>query len=345
MRDFKNNPEIVKNIYSMPSLPDDLSSPEERQEKIKCSLVICVWSTSHLLKRTIETYCQQDFPTENWELIVIDDNSPDDVFDVVQYAFGRINIRYIRLQHEYGMRGNTVSFNTGFAWANGDVLMESTPEIMFQKTTIRDMYEPHLTEPRAFVATKTYNLEYNTQLLIDTVDWRSDVNNIRSLEGFMSPWTQRNVPNHHFGTHQSCSIKKDTWFEITRGFGFPLYGDYGSDDPFYCGLRERTAVKDITIMDEQKMLVHQWHLPFNFFSSMGYAPMLNKQNHTNSNYLGDESGEVPAGGTAMIWDKGSSEKIGDAEKLEWKGKDEWFLNTGGDPSIIRPRVLSNGEIV
>lgn len=335
MKDFRNNPEIVKNESYLVS----------QEDQIKASLVICVWATSHLLKRTIETYCQQDFPTNEWEVIVVDDNSPDDVRGAIEFGLGKINIRYIRLEHPYGMRGNTVSFNTGFAWANGHILMESTPEIMFQKTTVSDMYTPHLTEERSFVATKTFNLEYNTQMLIDTVDWRADVNNIREVEGFMSAWTQRNVENTHFGTHQSCSYKKSTWMEITRGFGFPLFGDYGSDDPWFCGLRERVQVKDITIMELDKMLVHQWHLPFNFFSSMGHAPMLNKQNHTNSNFLGDESGEVPEGGTARIWDKGSAEKIGDAEKLEWKGRDQQFLDTGGNPAILKPRVLSDGSIV
>lgn len=335
MKDFKNNPEIVKNEEYY------ISDPSQ----IKASLVICVWSTSHLLIRSIYTYCQQDFPKEQFEIIVIDDNSPDYVRAAIEFAIGKINIRYIRLEHSYGMRGNCMSFNVGFAWANGEILMESTPEIMLQKTTIHDMYEPHLTEERAFVATKTYNLECSTQLLIDTVDWRDDVNNIRKLEGFMSPWTQRNVTNTHFGTHQSCSIKKSVWYEMTRGFGFPLYGDYGSDDPWMCGLRERSGIKDITIMDENKMLFHTWHLPFQYFSSMGYAPMLNKWNHSNSNYLGDESGEVPAGGTAMIWDKGSDEKIGDAEKLEWKGRDHQFIDTGGLPSIVRPRILSTGEEV
>ncbi len=61
--------------------------------------------------------------------------------------------------------------------------------------------------------------------------------------------------------------------------------------------------------------------------------------------MNDESGEVPAGGTAAIWDGGSAEKIGDAEKLEWKGRDQQFIDTGGLPSIIRPRVLSDGTIV
>ncbi len=333
MKDFKNNPEIVINEEHFISDPN----------KIKASLVICCWSTSHLLIRSIYTYCQQDFPKEEFELIVIDDNSPDDVRAAIEFGLGKINIRYIRLEHSYGMRGNTISFNVGFAWANGDILMESTPEIMFQKTTISDMYAPHLVNDRCFVATKTYNLGQQDQLIIDSVDWREDVNNIKNLPEFNSDWTQNNVKNENFGTHQSCSIKKEVWYEITRGLGFPLFGDYGGDDPWYHGTRRVKGVKDITIM--QPMVFHQWHLSFNFFSSMGYAPMLNRWNHSTSNYLNDETGEVPEEGTCRIWDGGSHERLGDEEKKAWKGMDKWFIDTGGLPSIIKPRVLSDGTIV
>jgi len=333
MRDFKTSSEIKKNIEYFLDEGND----------IKASLTICVWNTSHLLIKSIEAFCKQDFPTQNWELIVVDDASLDDVEAAIEFAKGKINMRYVRLEHEYGMRGNCVAFGTGFAFSRGEIIMESTPEIIFTPDGVRVMYEPHLTEERAFVATKTYNLEYGTQMLIDTVDWRSDVNKIKELDGFMSDWTQSNVSNTHFGTHQSCSIKKAVFYEITNGYGFPLYGDYGTEDPMYCGLRERVNVKDITIMEP--MFFHQWHLPFSYFSSMGYAPMLNKWNHTTSNYLGCESGLVPPGGTSTIWDHGSDEKIGDAEKLEWKGRDQQFIDTGGLPSIIKPRILSDGTEV
>jgi hypothetical protein len=322
MTDFKNNPEIVRNEY-YPATGTD----------IKASLVICVWNTSHLLKRSIETYCTQDFPTLNWELIVIDDNSMDDVFEAIKFGIGKINIRYIRLEHNYGMRGNTMSFNTGFAWAKGEILMESTPEIMFTPDAVRIMYEPHLKEERAFVATKTYNLEYGTQMLIDTVDWRRDINAIKTLEGFNCAWTLRNEPIVHFGTHQSCSIKKSVWYEITNGRGYPLYFDYGSDDPYYAGLRSKKKVKDITIM--QPMLVHQFHLPFNFWAAKGYAPMLNKWNHTTSNVANDDSGEIPTNGTCAIWDGSRTDKMDEEEMKGWFNYDEHFLATGGSPKCLK----------
>ena len=322
MTDFKNNSEIVINNY-YPATGTD----------IKVSLVICVWNTSHLLKRSIETYCNQDFPTKDWELICVDDCSMDDVLEAIKFGIGKINIRYIRLEHNYGVRGNTMSFNTGFAWAQGNIIMESTPEIMFVPETIRIMYEPHLTEERAFVATKTYGLEYGTQLLIDTVDWRKDINLIKTLEGFDTAWTRRNEKVEHFGTHQSCSIKKEVWYEITEGRGFPLYFDYGSDDPWYAGLRSRKKVKDITI--QQPMLFHQWHLNFNFWAAKGYAPNLNKWNHTNANIANDTSGEIPDGGTACIWDACRADKMDEEERLGWFNYDGHFLATGGSPECLK----------
>jgi hypothetical protein len=54
--------------------------------------------------------------------------------------------------------------------------------------------------------------------------------NISKMSGWKDPWVQNNVSNTHFGTHQICSIKKNVWFEITKGVGFPLYGDYGCLD-------------------------------------------------------------------------------------------------------------------
>lgn len=560
---------------------------------MKISLVICVWNTSHLLKRSIETYIAQDFPKDDWELIVVDDNSFDDVREAIKPAEGKINIKYIRLDHNYGMRGNTVAFNTGFDAAEGEIIAETTPETMFTSNTIRTLYEPHTINKRCFVAMKTYNLTYDLQMNIDTVNWREDLENIKQLEGFNNEWTLNNVKTTHFGTHQTCSIRKIVWDEMTNKKGYPLFGDYGcleggtkvltadlkwvrndslkagdtlvgvnefstknkkrkfeksvvqkigevllpsyevitadgkkivasedhlwlvrrkrdmkwiptkelelgdkikrvsdiwetednfesgwiagiidgeggiekgsglrinitqnpgdvlerikhiytkwgidfstkkryevkgewhgsrkgkchdirtkntisalkvlgkcpvtrlkdrwvdvrlplgkgdlysevtslnfvgdrkligmttstktfiseglvshnSDDPWYSGTRSQNNIEDITIMEP--MIVHQWHLPFNYFASMGYAPMLNRFNHSKSNYMNDKTGHVPSGGTSAIWDRANPDKdesMPDHEKLHWAQCDSQFLNTGGDPKVLRPRIYTN----
>lgn len=321
MKDFSKDAEIVENTEMF---IDDGSD-------IKMSLVICCWATAHLLKRSIETYVNQDLPTSMYELIVIDDAAPDDVKDAIEFANGKINMRYIRLQHDMGMRGNTKSFNVGFALSRGNLLCESTPETMFPREMMRRLYAPHLAHSRSFVAAKTYNLTPELQMQIDSVDWREDISNIMLLPGFFNPWTLNNFQNTHFGTHQTCSIRKEVFYEIFPN-GFPLYADYGSEDPRYCGLRQLRGVRDVTIM--QPMAIHQWHPQWSFWATMGKAPNCNKHGHTIRNIMGDMSIDehgnrtIPDNGTSGIWDGGSTEWYSPEQVADQRTWDERVKATG-----------------
>ena len=288
-------------------------------------MVICVWNTSHLLKRSVETYLQQDFPYNFWELIVVNDNSFDNVRETIQPLFGEINIRYIELKHDYGMRGNTVAFNTGYAWANGEILMESTPEIMLPDDCITKLYAPHLKNKRCFVAMKTYNLTPELQLEIDSVDWKSDLGNVMKLPNFFNDWTLNNYKNCRFGTHQLSSIHKNTFYELMPN-GFPLFADYGSDDPYFCNKRETNNVNDITIM--QPLAIHQWHPPYAYWQAMGYSKNTNKFGHTTINFMEDSSGQVPSLGTRFIWDGGNDEWFSEDEITNLRKLDNYVIGSG-----------------
>ena len=558
---------------------------------IELSLCVCVWNTSHLLKRSVQTYLKQDIDPSRWELIVIDDNSQDDVEDAIAPLKGKINLRYERLDHSYGMRGCTVAFNTAFKMARGSILAETTAESMLPKDAIRQLLTPHLSNPKCFVALKTYNLTREQQKMIDMADWQSDIMNISKLPGWDSKWCQNNVATTHFGTHMICSIRKEVFFGITKGRGFPLFGGYGClsgetrvltadlkwvrndslkvgdmlvgvtehqtrlakrklelsrvnsiqdvhrnsfrvvtedgrdiiaseehlwlmadisvdgkrkqsywkrtdelvvgdeirkllnvgeerdsfesgwmagfldgegstesgsglrirasqnpgsvldyamsllekwkidfharqkydtkasgwskrkghcwdlktrntaaalellisaparrfqqrwvgiglptkhgcvssrvvriepvgmktligmktstktfiaeglvshncEDPWYAGTRQQNGVQDITLPNTC-MGIHQWHAPFQYWMAKGRGPMMNKHAHTMSNYMGDTSGYVPAGGTCMIWDGGSHEQLSDADKAQWATLDADVLATGVPAFIVR----------
>ena len=76
---------------------------------MKLSLILMCWNTSHLLARTLRTLQKQTL--DDWELIVVDDMSEDDVPLVLRQNGEGLPIKYHRLEHEMGMRGNTVSLN------------------------------------------------------------------------------------------------------------------------------------------------------------------------------------------------------------------------------------------
>jgi glycosyltransferase involved in cell wall biosynthesis len=290
--------------------------------KIKISLCMCVWNTSHLLKRSVFTYLKQTMPRNEFEIIIIDDNSEDDVLEAIKPIAKELNVVYVRLNHNFGMRGCTYAFNTAFGLAKGKVLAETTPETLLQPETLEVMYE-YAMKGRNFVAFKTYNLVHWMQHKIDEIDWKSDIMNCSKLDGWNESYVQCNVANTHFGTHQTCAIKKELFYELWGKDGFVLYGDYGSEDPAYLNIRERAGINDITIMDI--MCVHQWHLPFQYWMSKGKAPYLNKWAHSTSNFMNDKSGKVPEQGTRYIWDAAEHEKDFNtpAEYLSKEEKDEW----------------------
>ena len=226
---------------------------------------MCVWNTSHLLKRSIHTYANQTMDKEDYELIIIDDNSFDDVLEIIKPYQDIMNIKYIRLDHDFGMRGNTESFNTAFENAEGDILAETTPETMFAEDILFKLIYPHLELPRVFVAMKTYNLTPKIQLEIDSVDWKENIMNISKIEGWRDPWVQSNVDRPLFETHQTCSIRREVWKEINSGNGFPLFYDYGTEDPWYVGERKRLNIDNFTV--KYMGLIHQWHTPFQYWMS------------------------------------------------------------------------------
>ncbi len=316
MRDYKNNPEIEINEYYQ----------IEGENDIKISLVICCYNTAHLLKRSIKSYCNQDFNKNNFEIIFINDSSCDDVREAIEYGIGKINIRYIFLNHDFGMRGNQCAFNTGFAWAQGEILSETTAETIFTPDSIRIMHDTHNGVTNTFCAMKTYNLTPELQIMIDDVDWESDVNLIKTLPNFENDWTLNNVKTTHFGTHQTCSIRKDVFYRLFPDGGFPLYGGYGEEDPRYSGVRERNKINDITIMEP--MIFHQWHVPYYFWQMKGKSKYINKFGHSTSNFMNDTSGEVPPSGSACIFDGCSKEWFSDEEIENAKYLDDLIRQTG-----------------
>ena len=68
----------------------------------RVSVVVACWNTAHLLKRTLYTLTKQTY--DDFECIVIDDNSEDDVEAAVAPYRDRLIINTHHLVHNLGMR-------------------------------------------------------------------------------------------------------------------------------------------------------------------------------------------------------------------------------------------------
>lgn len=290
------------------------------------SLSLMVWNTGHLLARTLETLQRQDFEGD-WELHIIDDCSEDDIPLIVEQHGQGLPIKYHRLDHCFGMRGNTVSLNHALSVSTGDVVMWSTPEVMLPPGALRAMYGTLVSRKneRLFVTIPSHGLTSDVQLRIDEVDWRSNVHAIKSLlagtrpDDFDSKWFYRNfyaegrvdLPHKKsYGNNQTVGVLRESWMDTVGPF--PLFLDYGSDDPWIAGIRKSKGYETVTLWDHEAY--HQWHAPIGYWIAQGKAPNWNKHGHTMCNLLRDPV--VPAGGTCVIWDNGSHEQMSQEEIRE-----------------------------
>jgi len=281
---------------------------------MKVSLVMAVWNTAHLLGRTLQTLTRQTY--DDFEVIIIDDNSEDDVAEVVREYEDSLDIKLHRLVHGFGMRGNTVSFNVGFSLAQGDMIMENTPEIMLYPECIEEMVVAleHF-GGRSWVSVRTYNITPEDQLEIDTVNWQENITALESLPNFHSEWTQNNLKNSFFGTHQTCIFYREDWYKYW--VRYPFFLDYGTDDPWNAGVRAGNEIQSATI---QPLVYHQWHPPIGFWMAYDKAPNWNLWGHTMKNHYNDPL--VLRGGTAEQWD--TSQPGGPHRRMSFDECSGWY---------------------
>lgn len=292
--------------------------------KVKISLCMCVYNTSHLLKRSIETYYNQTMPKDSYELIIVNDNSDDDVWAVVEPWMDKMNIRYFHIRHHDGMRGGMIPFSLAYKWSEAEILAEVTPETMIHPNVIQMMYDLHEGKQKRFVTFKTWNLTKELQLIIDTVDWRENLDNIQTLPDFRNNWTIANEQKTAFRTHQTSSYRRKDFFELWGEHGYWRYNDYGSCDPKFSNLRETNGWEDYVVMSP--MVYHQWHPPFQWAMAHGKAKWFNKHAHTILNYSGDP--RIPKNGTREIWDGNDDSPLSPEQIAEWRALDDIVYATG-----------------
>lgn len=319
---------------------------------MKLSLILMCWNTSHLLARTLQTLQKQTL--DDWELIVVDDMSEDDVPLVLRQNGEGLPIKYHRLEHEMGMRGNTVSLNYGIEQARGYVVMWSTPEVMLPPGALWAAYEAHIRGEVGrklgakscsplWVTIPSHGLTAELQLCIDKVDWESDLHNIEemALEFPPSHWNsiwfylnfyqngRRGGPRKlNYGNNQTVAVAREEWLDTVGSF--PLFCDYGSDDPWISRERGRHGYTDVTLWNQEGY--HQWHTTCQYWMAQGKAPNWNAKAHTTSNVANDPRIEA-RGGTCEIWDHGDRSPMTEAQIEDALRQGPMVAATG-----FRPRV-------
>lgn len=89
---------------------------------IKFSIVICTYNRERYISKSLQSICEQSFSTESYEVLVIDNNSPDNTSKVCSEFINKyknINIRYILETNQ----GISYGRNTGVKEALGEYII------------------------------------------------------------------------------------------------------------------------------------------------------------------------------------------------------------------------------
>lgn len=86
---------------------------------IKLSIIVPVYNVEAFLPKCIDSLLNQDLPTENYEIILVDDGSPDNCGSICEeYASKHLNIQVIHRENG----GLSAARNTGIEVAKGEYI-------------------------------------------------------------------------------------------------------------------------------------------------------------------------------------------------------------------------------
>jgi glycosyltransferase involved in cell wall biosynthesis len=108
---------------------------------MKVSVIIPTYNRSNILRYTLSSLIDQDFPSREYEVIVIDDGSSDDTRAVVESYKNKLNVIYY-FQEDKGFRV-ALARNEGIKRAKGDVLVFIDTGIVVGNTFIRAHFNAH----------------------------------------------------------------------------------------------------------------------------------------------------------------------------------------------------------
>lgn len=108
------------------------------------SVILCTYNRHALLERTLESACGLNAPSDrDWELLVIDNNSPDRTREAVEKFIGRIPVRYIFEPRQ----GKTCALNRGIQEAHGEFLVFTDDDVQFDPAWLTSFVDAEKRHP------------------------------------------------------------------------------------------------------------------------------------------------------------------------------------------------------
>lgn len=109
------------------------------------SVIIPSYNRADLIGLTLQSLVEQDYPTDKYEVIVVDNNSTDNTKDVVRdwQARARISIKYVFETRQ----GVHYARNSGVQYAKGDILYYTDDDMLADRKLLTEIVKPFNYDP------------------------------------------------------------------------------------------------------------------------------------------------------------------------------------------------------
>jgi cellulose synthase/poly-beta-1,6-N-acetylglucosamine synthase-like glycosyltransferase/peptidoglycan/xylan/chitin deacetylase (PgdA/CDA1 family) len=196
------------------------------------SIIVPAYREEKVILRTIETLIAQEYPGE-LEVVVVDDGSPDETYEVARAAYGtHPKVRIFRKANG----GKASALNYGLAYASGEIVICLDADTLFAPDTVAELVEP-LHDPkvgavagnakvgnRINLVTRWQAIEYVTSQNLDRRAF-SLLNCITVVPGAVGAWRKSLVQKAGGFSEDTLAEDQDLTLSIRRR-GFSIaYAD------------------------------------------------------------------------------------------------------------------------
>lgn len=220
---------------------------------MKLSVVISVKNRIKYLNRTLNLLKKQTMNNSDFELVIVDDNSNDNILELLK-SYNCFNIKYIKIDSKLIEHpifwGPSISNNIGFKAASGEVLMITGPEILHKETNFEYGYESAMNNKIAF-AHVYHSGQYFTKLLENNNLMNESFDDLLKLPNAM----ESDITHNTFYWF-ICTVKKEHVMKINGCDEEYMKGICGDDDDFV----NRIEAFGVPRMHDFRMIgIHQDH--------------------------------------------------------------------------------------
>ncbi len=128
---------------------------ERKKRDIQASVIIPTYNRANIIKKVIERLSDQTYPSDKYEVIIVDDGSVDDTEEMVRSVNTSCSLKYFRQER----KGASAARNYGIKKAWGEIIVFIDSDILVNRSFVEEHMSYHHQQKGIIVRGVVINIE------------------------------------------------------------------------------------------------------------------------------------------------------------------------------------------